>query len=157
MCKTMLLLAVLVSAGSLYGADPIIGTWKLDVTKSEIPPSETAIKELTETYLEIEGDQIEFTRKGTQVNGVAISSKWTWPRQGGMVKRLYPSPLPADRAYVQTVVEPGNWYVTVLQNGKQIAVRHKTFSKDGNIMTQTYKEMGAQGKPNVEVLVFDRQ
>ena len=157
MRKALLFFAVLGLTGPMWAVDPIIGTWKLDVTKSEIPPSETAIKELTETYLEIEGDQIEFTRKGTQANGAAISSKWTWPRQGGMVKRLYPSPLPADRAYVQTVVEPGNWYVTVLQNGKQGGVRHKTFSKDGKIMTQIYKEMDAQGKPFVEVLVFDRQ
>ena len=157
MRNTVFLLFVFGLAGSLQAADPLIGTWKLNVTKSEMPSPEVAMEELTEIYREIEGDQIEFTRKGTQTNGTAISSIWTWPQQGGMVKRRHPSPLPADRAYVQTVVEPGNWYVTVLQNGKQIAVRHKAFSKDGKIMTQIYMGMGAQGKPIVEVLVFDRQ
>jgi hypothetical protein len=157
MRKAMILLAVFGLAGSLWGADPLIGTWKLNVAKSKIPQTETALKVLTEIYRELGADQIEFTRIGTQIDGTPISSKWTWPRLGGIVERLSPAPLPEDMSYVETVIEPGNWYVTVLQNGKQITVIHKTFSKDGRTMRQTITSTNAQSQTSEQLLVFDKQ
>jgi hypothetical protein len=42
------------------GADPIIGSWKLNIAKSTFPPTlQAGPKEHTEVYREIEGDQIE--------------------------------------------------------------------------------------------------
>jgi hypothetical protein len=83
-----------------------------------------------------------------------ISSKWAFPRQGGVVKRLYPSPN--DNLYVDTLVEPGDWYVTVIVKGVQATVGHKTISKDGKTMTQTLMGMDAKEKP-AEFLMFERQ
>ena len=154
MCKAMLFLAMFVLVGPLWAADPIIGTWKLNVSKSKIRPSNTAPNELTEIYREIEDGKIEYSREVTHIDGTANSSKWTFPRQGGVGKRLYPPPN--DNLYVDTLVEPGNWYLTVLVKGVQATVVHKTISKDGKTMTQTLMGLDAQDKP-VEFMVFERQ
>jgi hypothetical protein len=78
----------------------------------------------------------------------------TWPRQGGTAKRQ--TPLPEEMYYVETLVEPGNWYVTVLQDGKQIALIHKTFSADGKTMRQTITSIDAEGETIMQLRVFDR-
>lgn len=64
---------------------------------------------------------------------------------------------PEGTSWVETLIDPGNWYVTRLQNSKQVALVHKTFSKDGKTMRQTTKGTDDQGKPYEQVKVFDRQ
>ncbi len=148
MRKTMMLLAILGLTGPLWAADPIIGTWKLNVAKSTIPPSESSPKGQTEIYREMDGDQIEFSVTITQKDGSVVSGKLTWPKQGGTVKAPA-GQLPKGRSYVEILVAPGEWYVAVLDNGKQTAFIHKTISKDRKTMTQTFGDES--------VWVFDRQ
>jgi hypothetical protein len=145
----MLALALVAAA-----ADPIIGNWKLNIAKSKFPSPESTPKELTEIYREIEGNQIELTRTTTLPDGSSRSLKDSWPCQGGIAK-----PLEGDAAgssYVQTLIAPGNWYVTHLQDGKQVAIRHKTLSKDGKIMIHILKGI-YQGRPYERTEVFDKQ
>ncbi len=157
MRKITFLLAVFGLTGSLWAADPIIGTWKLNVEQSKIAPSNTAPKAATDVYKETGKDQIEFTRTGTQVDGAAIFSKWTWPRIGGTAERLSPEPLPKEIAYIELLVDPGYWFVTILQNGKQNSLMQKTISKDGKTMRIRIKSLDAQGNVVEELNVFDRQ
>jgi hypothetical protein len=145
MRKAMLLLAVFGLAGSLFTADPIIGTWKLNIAKSKNLPAD--LKERTETYREIEGDQIE--------RSSGPFGKLSWPQQGGSVKIQPPSS--EGITYVQTLIAPGEWYVTTMRDGKQISVRHKVISKDGKTMTQTYKGTDPEGKPFDQLEVYDKQ
>jgi hypothetical protein len=157
MRKAMLFLTVFALAGSLWAADPIIGTWKLNVAKSKFAPNQQKIpKSGTEVYREVEGDQIELTITRTAADGSSVLSKFACPAQGGAAKTLQGGPEQAT-AFVETLIEPGNWYVTAMQNGKQVSWAHKTISKDGKTMTQTWKNMDAQGKPIVDIEVFDRQ
>jgi hypothetical protein len=157
MRKTMLFLAVFALAGSLLAADPIIGTWKLNLAKSKFAPNQPDIpKSGTEAYREVEGGQIELTVTRTDASGSSVLSKYVWPAQGGAVMILQGGPNRIT-GFVETLIEPGNWYVTCLQNGKQISWAHKTISKDGKTMTQTWKDMDAQGNLIVDIEVFDRQ
>lgn len=157
MRKTMLFLAVFALAGSLLAGDPIIGTWKLNLAKSKFAPNQPDIpKSGTEAYREVEGGQIELTYTRTKADGSSVLSKYAWPAQGGAAKTLQGGPKQIT-TFVETLIEPGNWYVTALQNGKQISWAHKTISKDGKTMTVTWKNMDAQGKPIVDIEVFDRQ
>lgn len=156
MRKAMLLLAVLGLASLLWAADPIIGTWKLNLAKSRFAPTpagQAAIKEWTEVYQELNAGQIEFTPTIILSDGSTTSNKWTWPRQGGVVKCQ--PPLPEEMSYIETVIEPGNWYVTVMRDGKQVGMIHKVISKDGKTMTQTTKSTDAQGK--LYENVYDKQ
>jgi hypothetical protein len=60
-------------------------------------------------------------------------------------------------SYVETVIEPGNRFLTTLKNGKQIEVQHLVLSKDGKTMSITAKGTDAKGKPFESVEVFDKQ
>ncbi len=60
-------------------------------------------------------------------------------------------------SYVQTLIEPGNWYRTALRDEKQVSFIHKTFSKDGKTMRQTHKGSDAQGRPYEDLRVYDKQ
>ncbi len=146
---------VLVCATAAVAADPIVGTWKLNVAKSKYAPGQTAPTAGMEVYREIEGNQIELTFTRTTANGSLLSSKYAWPAQGGDVKILQHDAQ--GTSFVETLIVPGDWYVTVLQGGKQIRVRHKTCSKDGKTMVQTIKETDAKGKVVEGLEVFDRQ
>ncbi len=151
------MLTILGRVGSLWAADPIIGTWKLDIAKSKFPPTDTVPKEVTDVYKEVAGDRIELTRTGTEADGAPISSKWTWPRGGGMVERKFPKPLPKEILYIESLIERGHWYVTVLEDGKQIGLMHKVIAKDGKTMRITTRSLNEQGKLEEELSEFERQ
>jgi len=157
MRKVILLLALAGLTSSLWGADPIIGTWKLNAAKSKIPPSATAPKETTDIYRELGTNQIELSRTGTRMDGSLDSSKWTWPREGGIAERISPSPLPEGTSYIELLIDPGHWYITILQNGKQNTIMYKVISKDGKTMRITIRGMDAQGKPIEQLQVFEKQ
>jgi hypothetical protein len=155
MRKVMLFLAVIGLTSTVWAADPIIGTWKLNLGESKFPPTELMPKERTEVYRDLGVNQMEFTATGTEANGSPISFKATWPVQGGTVDILQGGD--EKTSYIETLIEPGNWYVTVLQNGKQTGVIHKTFSEDGKRMRQTYRGTDAQGNPFERLSVYDRE
>jgi hypothetical protein len=158
---TMIIALVLATAVAAVAADPIIGTWKLNIAKSKFSSiyyssrKRTVPKEKVEAYREIEGDQLELAGKEIGTDGSSSSGISTWARQGGITK--HQPPEPAEMSVFETLIAPGDWIVTSLQNGKQIRVMHKVISKDGKQMTQTITGTDAQGKPFVQVQVFDRQ
>jgi hypothetical protein len=148
MRKALLLFAVLGLAGPLWAADPIIGTWKLNIAKSKFSPvllalqKQEAPKERTEVYRELDNGQIEF----------GINRSYTWPRQGGAAK------VPKDYPYavIEMLIAPGEWYAIFLKDGIQARVIHKIVSKDGNTMTQTTNVV-LFGQTIEEITVYDKQ
>ena len=154
MRKALLLFAVLGLAGSLWAADPIIGTWRLNVEKSERSTSAAVpVKEQIEVYREIDNDLIELTLTRTRTDGSFSSSKLTWPVQGGAVK----GNRREGQSLVETLIAPGEWYVTYMRDGKQYLTVHKAVSKDGKTLTQTFKGVDSSGKLIEATAVFDRQ
>ncbi len=135
-----------------------VGTWKMNITASKFAPStEAAIKEATVVVRELDAD-FELTETGTRTDGTPISEKWTVPKQGGIWK-YQQGGSGGETTTIRTVIslDPGEWYDTDLQNGKQVQVRYVVVSKDGKMMRQTAKGMDAQGKPYEEIIIYDRQ
>ena len=161
MRKALLLLAVFGLIGSVWAADPMVGTWKLNVAKSKFSPAYLAFqkivapKEQSNVVREV-GDQLEVTVTGIRTDGSPISDKGAFPRQGGMLQAQSPS-LPKGTSIVVTVIGPGHWYFTVLQNDKQVEVVHHVMSKDGKTVTDTITGTDAQGKPFETVEFFEKQ
>lgn len=157
MRNAMLLLAVLGITGSLWAADPIIGTWKLNIAKSRFASALGATpKQQTNTVRELAADQIEIAVIGSRTDGSAISEKCTAPKQGGSLK--YQQPLPAEgESVILTVINPGDWLFTVLQNGKQVTTVRVVVSNDSKTAIETTKGTDAKGKPFEQLQVFDRQ
>ncbi len=157
MRKTMLLLAVFVLAGSLWAADAFVGTWKYDIAKSKPSPNTTG-KVVKESILVIgeKGTDRESYSKDTYTDGSSTTTKWTVPRQGGIVKVLQNEPAKGVM-YVVTRISGGEDYWTKLQDGKQVEVGHWTVSKDGKTIRGTGMGTDAQGKPYEFSMVGERQ
>jgi hypothetical protein len=152
MRKFTLLLVVLGLAGSLWAANPDVGTWKLNVAQSKYPPSASAPKEETLVVMVV-GDQIEATFTGTAADGKPISQKTIFPHGGGAVK-----PVPASYdAEIMIVVCPYEFYGVALKDGKQQGFEHVVISKDGKTKHDTLKGRDSQGKPVQELRVWDKQ
>jgi hypothetical protein len=152
MRKLMLLLAVFGLVGLAWAADPIMGTWKTNVSKTKLAPVGDWAKEATLTFREV-GDQFTYETKGTLINGSSFSNKGNRPLVGGICQ-----PPNADGTvdYV-TVIGPGDAYVTTLRNGKQVSWDHYVVSKDGKTLTITSKGTDANGKPAEALYVLDKQ
>jgi hypothetical protein len=135
-------------------ADPIAGIWKLDVANSKFvvaPP-----KEQTEVYRELASGEIEMSLTRVQTDGASQSTKLTWPASGGAVHDP-DGHLPKGETIVETLLGPGDWYVTYLMNGKQFLVMHKVISQDGQTMHQTIKGTDLQGRTGEQIQVLHRQ
>jgi hypothetical protein len=156
----MFLLAVFVVAGSLWAADPIMGTWKLNIAKSKFGPGVQApMKVQTNALREVTAGQCELTITGIGTNGSPYSMKLTYPLQGGgpAVIAAQPPALGEGLSTVVTLIEPGNWYFTDLKNGKQVAVAHVVVSKDGKSALETNRSTDATGKITETQLIYDKQ
>ena len=156
MRKAFLLLAVLGLTSSLWAADPITGTWKLNLEKSKFSPNFTSIpKEQTETYRELSNGEIELTVKTTIKDGSSEITVFTYPVQGGLVKVAQGNTH--QTFWVETRIGLDEWYVTGILDGKQDVIRHKKVSKDGKTLNQTIRSTDDQGKPFELLLVLDKQ
>lgn len=159
MRKTMLLLAVLGLTGSLWAADPLLGTWKLNAAKSKFSPillaleKDVAPKETTMVIQNLGTDQIEITETGTRADGSTISQKFRQPKQGGTVE----SSLVKGISFIHTLINENERVGTILQDGKQSQVIHWVVSQDGKTLKSTRRATDAQGKPVEHVAVYDRQ
>jgi hypothetical protein len=82
-----------------------------------------------------EKDQIELSSNTNIVDGSSRDVKAIWPAQGGVVVEQFPPVVGVS--YIETIIDPGNCYVTVLRDDKQRIVIHETISKDGKVTRQT--------------------
>ncbi len=76
MRKTILLMAVLGLAGTLYAGDPTIGTWKLNAGKTRKTGSAGAISESSTVKIEALGDGIKFRWDAVKPDGKAIHGEF---------------------------------------------------------------------------------
>jgi hypothetical protein len=139
--------------GSLWAADPFVGTFKLNLAASKWPSSPP--KELT-AVVASQGDDYLVTRTGTDADGKPISLKYTYPKKGGPVAVTEGGPQSGTSATVKKTDD----YTsdgTIMQDGKVIQAVHTVVSKDGKTLTRTIKGTDAQGKPVDRVEVYDRQ
>jgi len=156
MRKAMFLLAVFGLVSLAWAADPSEGTWKLNIAKSKFAPSvEAPMKEETIVKRALDADLFEVIVKGTRTDGSTFSEKITHPQKGG-VQKTQPAPA-AGEFYVVTVIGPGNFYITHIQNEKQVQVEQWVIDKDGKTGHNTIKGIDAKGKPYEEVGVWEKQ
>ena len=152
--STVLLLLACSGCGkeeTLSKTDPLIGAWKLNVAKGNYwALQQTAVKELMSNYRELGNGQIEVTGTGTREDGSPISFKGTFPRQGG-------GTISAEGiSSVVTVIDLYNYYITVLNDGKQVLVYECKMSKDGKMFRGRFKGIDNSGKIYEGAEVFDR-
>src|SRR5215469_16279531 len=144
----LVLLGAIFVAGSAYAADPIVGTWTLNVAKSKFDPR-PAPKAGTRTYTESAG-LYTLDQKITGADGKVNSLRAQY-RDGQEVK----DPEGAAST-VAKKVNANTWDFEVKMDGKVVGHVHRVVSADGKVLT--VHNTGSQGNNEAsdDTMVFDK-
>jgi hypothetical protein len=141
-----------VQMAAAAGADPVVGTWKLNPGKSTFK-SGPAITNQTRTYSQ-SGDEITLDMKSVSADGKKIDSHTTYRLDG----KSYPVTGSPD--YDNLIGKRLNSHMaqfTLKKGDKVIGRSTRTVSKDGKKLTSRIHETLASGDKSDNVLVFDKQ
>lgn len=148
-----LVLVAAVSGLAVAGApDPVIGTWKLNVSKSTFTAG-PALKTQTRTYSQ-SGPTIMLVMKSVGADGSEATSKTSYQLDG----KDYPvAGNPDFDTLAAQQVDSNTTKFTLKRGGKTVGTTGRTVSKDGKTLTSTMKLTTAKGDASESELVFDRQ
>jgi len=133
-------------------ADPIVGTWVLNVAKSKYTPGPGPNSE-TRTYVAA-GAEIKATSKGVDADGKPTSGAWTITYDGK--DRPMTGNADADTLSLKRI-DASTTEVTQKRGGKVVIAGTRTISKDGKVMTITTKGTNAKGQALNDVEVFEKR
>ena len=150
--RTVLATAVGFFAGlALYAADPQMGTWKLNESKSTLAPS--GARNNVVVYAPT-GDKVLVKIHGIDWKGKPFSDEWIGKFDG----KDYPvkgDPLGDSRSY--TKVDENTLSFIGKMGGKTIFTGTTVVSPDGKTRTVTSSATDAQGKTFSTTSVYDKQ
>jgi hypothetical protein len=132
-------------------ADPQMGTWKLNESKSKITPG--TLKFNTVTFKDMFGN-IKVTGDGIDAEGKPVHSEWSGKFDG----KDYPvtgDPISDTRSY--TKVDDRTLNLTVKKGGKTIDTGRIVVSADGKSRTVTVSGTTPKGKKFKNIAVYDKQ
>jgi hypothetical protein len=135
--------------------DPFLGTWRLNVAKSEatgmrLPKSETRTE-----VAQGDGGTVT-TYEGIAASGSAISWNVTSRLDGKDVPISGGQPLGADTLAVKRV-DANTRTAALKKAGKTLYTTRMVASKDGEVITITAKGMNGEGQPISYTMVWDKQ
>jgi len=147
---SLIALAAVLFAGPAFAADPVIGTWKLNVAKSKFIPG----AELTagsRVYTEADG-LYTVEQKFTGADGKETASR-TQFREGKETKQ--PAGAPYDTTAAKKV-DANTWDFDLKKDGKTVNHVHRVVSADGKTLTSHSTNAQRGGLRGEETLVFDK-
>jgi hypothetical protein len=142
-------LSVMATAVS-FGANPQMGTWKLNEAKSKLAPGMG--KNTTVVYSE-QGDKIKITVEGVDKDGKPTHGVWIGKWDG----KAYRSKgnMAWDSAAYKVVNDYTN-DITTMKNGKIMWTGRIAVSADGKSRTVTVNGTDANGKKFKSKVVYDK-
>jgi hypothetical protein len=141
-------------AQSASAQDAMLGSWKLDVVASRFAGPHS--KSQSQLYRLLPNGRMEMVYSERSPDGANVSLDVSWPKDGGLVRDLGHAFAP-NQTFVETMLGPGDWLTTEMQDGRQTSSRRKTVSADNRSMRQVLKEIGPDGKVAETILVLRRQ
>ena len=136
---SLLMLAALLFAGTAFAADPIVGSWKLNVAKSKFPAGQE-VKSSSRTY--------------TEANGVYTLDQKLTGADGKELKQEVAGPVDSTHA---KKVDANTWDFELKKDGKVVGHVHRVVSADGKTLTVHNTGMMLSGMKGDQTLVFDKQ
>ena len=140
------------ATAAMTAADPVIGTWKLNVAKS-MSASGPATGSETRTYAHgAQGITVDINTVGA--DGKATATKTTYHLDG----KDYPvtgNPNFDSLSGKQTDANTADF--TVSKAGKPVGTIHRAVSKDGKTLTVTTEMTDAKGAQTKSTGVYDKQ
>jgi hypothetical protein len=136
----------------VLAANPQLGTWKLNESKSKFPPG--AAKNTMVTYAPVKGDMIKCTADGVDKDGKPIH--WTWVGKfDGHPYEIKGSPSFDTLAY--TPINDRTNKTTATKDGKVVMTGTITVAKDGKSREVTLTRTDAKGKKLTETTYYDKE
>jgi len=141
-----------VAIAEAAAADPVIGTWQLNVSKSKFTPG-PAPKSETRTYSQ-SGQSITLVIKRVGADGNEMTSQASYQLDG----KDYPwTGDPSFDSLSVKQVDSNTVKFTQKKAGKVVSTGSRTVSKDGKTLTLKSKGTTAKGEKSENVGVFDKQ
>ena len=137
---------------SAQAADPLVGTWKLNVAKSTYSPG-PAPKSLT-AKIEAAGEGEKVTADGVRGDGTPIRVEYT-AQNDGKDNPITGSPI-ADTVSLKRL-DANTTERTDKKGGKVVQTLTRKLSSDGKTMTVTIKGIDAEGRPINNLAVLEKQ
>ena len=151
--NSLLIGAVLAIATAVASAaDPVIGTWKLNVAKSTFSPG-PAPKSQTRSYAE-SPQGIVLTTKTVAADGKETTLSLTFKDDG---KPYAVTGSPDFDAVAVKRVDARTVHSSQTKAGVSVGTGVRTVSKDGKVLTFAQKGTHAAGGKYDDVLVYDRE
>ena len=150
--KALFVTSLLAFASVASAADPVIGTWQLNLAKSKFSPG-PAPKSETRTYA-ASADGIALNWKSVGANGKETSVSSTFKTDG----KDYPVTGSSNFDTLSLKQVDGNTvHSTQKKGGKVVGESMRSVSKDGKTLTLSSKGTGADGVAYDNVLVYDKK
>ena len=137
---------------SAQAADPLVGTWKLNVAKSTYSPG-PAPKSLT-AKIEAAGEGEKVTADGVRGDDTPIQVVYT-AQYDGKDHPITGSPM-ADTVSLKRL-DANTTERTDKKAGKVVQTLTRKLSSDGKTMTVTIKGTDAEGRPINNLAVLEKQ
>jgi hypothetical protein len=149
----LLALALLLTAtAATFAANALMGTWKLNESKSKFAPG--ASKNTTVTYTPAKGDMTKCTVDGVDKDGKPV--RWIWVGKfDGHPYQIKGSPSFDTLTYKPVNDRTNN--TTAMKNGKVVMMATITVAKDGKSRVVTLTGKDASGKKFTDMTYYDKQ
>jgi hypothetical protein len=134
------------------GADPVVGTWKLNIAKSKMGAEQT-FKIQTRVYSQSAAG-ITLSTTSVGADGKESVSKVTFKADG----KDYPvTGVPAWDAISVKQVDANSTDATIKKGGKVVGTSNRTVSADGKTLTAVSKATDMKGVTSESTLLYDKQ
>jgi hypothetical protein len=145
------LVSFFLATAASFGANPHLGTWRLNDAKSTFP--EGMGRNTMVTYTAEKGDKIKVTVEGTDKDGKPTQSTWVGRFDG----KAYPAKgnLQYDSVTYKMVNDRTN-DITAMKSGKMIWTGRIEVAKDGNSRTVTINGTDEKGKKFKAKAFYDK-
>lgn len=150
---SLILLAAVFFASPAFAADPIVGTWKLNVAKSKFSAG-AALTAGTRVYTEANG-LYTLDQKLTGADGKEASFRVQY-RDGKEVKQTTAAAVGTDTTLGKKI-DANTWDFDLKKDGKVVGHVHRVVSADGKTLTAHNTGVQLSGANGDETLVFDKQ
>jgi hypothetical protein len=148
---SLIVLATVFFASPAFAADPVVGTWKLNVAKSKFSAG-AALTAGTRVYTEADG-LYTLEQKLTGADGKEMSNRAQY-RDGKEVKQATAA---ATDTTLAKKIDANTWDFDLKKDGKVVGRVHRVVSADGKTLTVHNTGMQLSGAMGDETLVFDKQ
>jgi hypothetical protein len=155
--SAVFLLGALLTIGSVSiaagaDADPVVGTWKLNVAKSKFSVG-PAIKSQTRVYSQT-AQGITLNMKTVGADGKETTTQTTYHFDG----KDYPvMGTPDYDSLSAKQIDANTAEFRLKKAGKAVGTTRRTVSKDGTTLTATTRLTDANGAKSEQVTVYDKQ